>query len=68
MSSYDMSRLPMLQISAIEFKVSRSYQSSEGSMFEEKKAANKFGISASVEATTSPYDIVEGIDECDFLS
>jgi len=63
MLSYDMSRLPMSQISAIEFKVSRSYQSSEGSMFEEKKAANKFAIAASVEATTSPYDIVECCQE-----
>jgi len=37
-------------------------------VFEEKKTTNKFVISASVEATTSPYDIVEGIDECAFLS
>jgi len=36
-------------------------------MFEEKQAANKLAVSASVDATTSPYDIVDGIDECDFL-
>jgi len=36
-------------------------------MLEDKKAANKLAISASVEATTSPYDIVEGIDECEFF-
>jgi len=53
-----MSRLPMLQISEKEFKA--SYQSSEESMFVEKKAANKLAISASVEATTSPYYIVLG--------
>jgi len=33
-------------------------------MFEEKQAASQLAISASVKATTSPY---EGIDECDFL-
>jgi len=37
-------------------------------VLEENKTANKFVISASVEATTSPYDVVEGIDECAFLS
>jgi len=36
-------------------------------MFEEKQAANKLAVSASVDATTSPYDIVDSIDECDFL-
>jgi len=51
----------------IEFIVSWSYQLSEGSMFKEKRAANKSEISVSVEATTSPYDIVESIEEFDFL-